>query len=427
MNRRESQAGSQQNDPSGCHADAAQIRPTQRLGSRIVAILILGALVAGAVAWGTPESKTQQGKPSIPGQISRQSDSVRAVAFSPVDRTLAIGRRDGMIAVTEADGTSRWLDAETRSHGESEVLCLAFSPNGRVLAAGDARDTVTLWDVAGEGLHQPRLIHPGAVNALCFTPDGQTLVTGCDDGKARLWDLRTGRVVASFGDTSTEIQSIACSLDGGTVAAGSENGTIRLWDVAARRETAQLHMPHGRATSLAFAPDGRTLAAGGSFEPPAGGNELILWDLGTGQKRFRFRGHEGFVLSVAFSPDGRSLASASADHTVKLWDTTTGAVRATLTGHQGFVSAVAFSPDGRWVASGGRDALAGLWNLASVGLAGSARIAANPPVTPVPAQRVALDQTDPSLILSEENLPPQWSLKLPGNRPDGDRPPDDGA
>jgi WD40 repeat protein len=73
--------------------------------------------------------------------------------------------------------------------GESDLYALAFSPNGRALAAVGQDGVVRVWDVASGRQSHALRGHRGPVFAVCFSPDGGRLVTGGEDGTALIWDL----------------------------------------------------------------------------------------------------------------------------------------------------------------------------------------------------------------------------------------------
>src|SRR5207247_5692243 len=78
-------------------------------------------------------------------------------------------------------------------HGHSGwVMGLAFSPDGRTLAAGDWRN-IHLWELT-TGQERRRLSgHEGDVSAVAFARGGRTLVSSGGDTTALVWDL-TGRL-----------------------------------------------------------------------------------------------------------------------------------------------------------------------------------------------------------------------------------------
>jgi WD40 repeat protein len=70
------------------------------------------------------------------------------------------------------------------------VYSVAFSPDGKTLAAGSADGTVGLWDVAtGQQIGDPLAAPGGPVYSVAFSPDGKTLAAGSADGTIRLWDV----------------------------------------------------------------------------------------------------------------------------------------------------------------------------------------------------------------------------------------------
>lgn len=110
---------------------------------------------------------------------------------------------------------------------ESEYGVMTFSPDGRFPA--DRRDSVAVWDLTRPNAN-PKLFKSGSSEllALAFTPDGQKLIAGGADGMVKLWRLdRPGEIVSKHGtDDKSAISSLAVSPDGKRHAAGRMNGTV---------------------------------------------------------------------------------------------------------------------------------------------------------------------------------------------------------
>ena len=237
------------------------------------------------------------------------------------------------------------------------ILSVAFSPDGKFLAAGDSKGEIRLWRVA-DG--QQLLICQGHANwvwSVAFSPDGQILASGSEDSTVKLWSVNQLRCLHTFEGHTSRVWSVAFSPDGQILASGSEDSTVRLWSVNQLR---CLHTFEGHTNwvwSVAFSPDGQILASGnGDFS-------VRLWDLEQLRCLHTFEGHTNWVLSVAFSPDGQILASGSEDSTVRLWDLEQLRCLHTFEGHTSRIRSVAFSPDGQILASGSHDFSVRLWDL----------------------------------------------------------------
>jgi WD40 repeat protein len=72
---------------------------------------------------------------------------------------------------------------------QARVFAVAGSPNGRMLAWGDAEGTITLWELAAGQVRRRMKGHHSYVESLAFSPDGKALASGSADTTALLWDV----------------------------------------------------------------------------------------------------------------------------------------------------------------------------------------------------------------------------------------------
>jgi hypothetical protein len=206
----------------------------------------------------------QLGRPLHAG---RELDCVNAVAFSPDGRRLVSASDFG-------DGRIRLWDVRRHKqvgrpfgHPGSAFNDVAFSPDGRTVAGGvnlfSYGGAVALWDIE---THR-RLGQPGRVGlqvlTVAFSTDGRLIASGDAEGGVKLWNVRGRRRHGTLYHDPLEMESsVAFSRGGNTIAACSESGTLRVWDVASRRMLLDAH--NIEAMSVASSRDGRLLAIGAS-------------------------------------------------------------------------------------------------------------------------------------------------------------------
>jgi WD40 repeat protein len=123
-------------------------------------------------------------------QVNRGTSGSVNVALSPDGKTLAVGSGGpGLLLVEVASGQER-----RRLPLKSHVNHLAFSPDGRFLAAGTQNNdqtahTVHRWVLTADRELPPRTGHRAWVSALAFAPDGRALASGSYDTTALIWSM----------------------------------------------------------------------------------------------------------------------------------------------------------------------------------------------------------------------------------------------
>jgi WD40 repeat protein/serine/threonine protein kinase len=259
------------------------------------------------------------------------------------------------------------------AHGEMLTLpgreCVAFSPDGQVIASAGDKGEIVIWDASGQRITSLRG-HTEDVTAVAFSPDGKLLASAAKDNVVRLWDWHAGRESAAL--PSEHKQPPLClgfSPDGGSLASTGMDAAVIVWDIKTGQKRLGLRLPNASRSkvygvAIAFHPHDDVLATAGTDQ------KLWLWDWKAGgPPRPLEHDHDGAVHGLAFSPDGRLLATAGEDRTIKLWEMAaerpTTKPFATLRGHNRRVGCVAFQPGGKRLASGSWDRTIRIWDVPS--------------------------------------------------------------
>ena len=276
---------------------------------------------------------------------------VFSIAFSPDGKLLAVAVTDETVRLYDrTTGQERMPrlgpeparplggDIKAAPSRPMTIGSLAFSPDGRILAGGDARRwdfslaAIHLWDVAGgHELHRIPA-HQQRVASLSFAPDGKALASAGAEPVVRLWDVATGREAFPQSGHRSAIRALVVSPADGTLFTGGNDGTIRHWDPSSGRELDLIARLSGAVEALTVAPDGKSLLIGGPMKTqPPRVSSIRLWSVAEHRELWRLARierddfHVDDFHDVAYSPDGKTVTSGG-----RIWDAISGKVLVTL-------------------------------------------------------------------------------------------------
>ncbi|BAZ43735.1 WD40-like beta-propeller protein [Chondrocystis sp. NIES-4102] len=190
------------------------------------------------------------------------------------------------------------------------ITVLAWSPSG-ILAASSAAGEVVLWqdgnliNILGEGL--------ASIDCLAFSFDGKFLAAGGQDGKVRIWEILSreenrANLVLSLDNAPSWIDKLAYHPTCNQLAF-SLGRYVQIWAADTQTVITTLPFANSSVLDLAWQPNGENIAL-------AGDGGVKIWDANNWDDDPYVMEMPSASIVTAWSSDSKYIASGNLDNTI---------------------------------------------------------------------------------------------------------------
>ncbi|RKU16339.1 hypothetical protein C6503_13010 [Candidatus Poribacteria bacterium] len=202
---------------------------------------------------------------------------------------------------------------------------MAFSADGQFLAIGTA---IGLWLYDLETLSPIALweTERGMVFQIAFSPNGKWIAAGNSDKILKVLDIQNGACLAQV-ETDDYISRLTFSYNNQYLAAAyARSAIVEVWHTETCEPVAQFTADTEKAgfySPITFSMDTRLIASTSGSDTTDDAESIIVWHMESGEQIACLSAHTSWISTLCFSPCGKFLTSGGEDGPVYVWDVST--------------------------------------------------------------------------------------------------------
>lgn len=340
-----------------------------------------GNTLALACSDGTARLWNVAGVPRERSKLEGHASAVSGVAYAPDGKTLATGSSDWTVRSWDVAGTKPKERFTPWSH-LSTVYGIDFSLDLTTLVSGSQDTILRLWDLTKPDLKTRAYLKSDdrvPIYTVAYSPDGKTVAAGGVCLNVRQWDAHTPTRTRPTLKTPEYVNQLLYSPDSRYILTRSRK-TVILWDAQKSGEVRRFNTQDMDVHCVAWSPDGKYVLTGHGIHLLKDGKYVLkdgayvytdcivrMFNVETGEEIASDKSFTLPIYSAGFAVDGRQAFTGLYEPALRRWEVTPTGLKTAKgwSGSSGYVHAMRFSPDGKQVVTSGLDGQVVLWDLAT--------------------------------------------------------------
>lgn len=234
------------------NAQLAGILPFPEGVPRVVRFSRNGALLLGAGGEGAKSGTAVLWDVRSGERVAQVGDELDEALAADVSSDQALVALGGPRKVVRVFATGGDVAYEITKHTDW-ITAVAFSPDAVLLATADRNGGLHVWEADGGGAFYDLRGHTAAVTAVSWRPDSNVLASASEDGTIRLWSMADGSQIRAW-NSHGGVLDVRYGHDGRLVTCGRDH-IVRIWTEDGKEQRAFAPLPE-MALQAAFAQNG---------------------------------------------------------------------------------------------------------------------------------------------------------------------------